>query len=98
MNTAVSAAVQAVRGRGRGTLTRGAFVGAAAAPGYIAPGTVPPVESASFFGPKRNGVSLFSRIIHGLWEDNMGVGWVCTEIERRIYRKSWVFSRNLPSD
>lgn len=43
MNTAVSAAVQAVRGRGRGTLTRGAFVGAAAAPGYIAPGTVQPV-------------------------------------------------------
>ncbi|VTJ62779.1 Hypothetical predicted protein [Marmota monax] len=38
VNTAVSAAVQAVRGRGRGTLTRGAFVGATAAPGYIAPG------------------------------------------------------------
>lgn len=35
VNTAVSAAVQAVRGRGRGTLTRGAFVGATAAPGYI---------------------------------------------------------------
>jgi len=34
----VSAAVQAVRGRGRGALTRGAFVGATAAPGYIAPG------------------------------------------------------------
>lgn len=44
MNTAVSAAVQAVRGRGRGTLTRGAFVGATAAPGYIAPGTVQPVR------------------------------------------------------
>lgn len=43
MNTAVSAAVQAVRGRGRGTLTRGAFVGATAAPGYIAPGIVQPV-------------------------------------------------------
>ncbi|XP_074067730.1 spermatid perinuclear RNA-binding protein isoform X3 [Macrotis lagotis] len=38
VNTAVSAAVQAARGRGRGTLARGAFVGAAAAPGYIAPG------------------------------------------------------------
>ncbi|XP_008590590.1 PREDICTED: spermatid perinuclear RNA-binding protein [Galeopterus variegatus] len=38
VNTAVSAAVQAVRGRGRGTLTRGAFVGATAAPGYITPG------------------------------------------------------------
>uniref|UniRef100_A0A8C0ZCH6 Spermatid perinuclear RNA-binding protein n=1 Tax=Cyanistes caeruleus TaxID=156563 RepID=A0A8C0ZCH6_CYACU len=37
VNTAVSAAVQAVRGRGRGALTRGAFVGAAAATGYITP-------------------------------------------------------------
>ena len=36
--TAVSAAVQAVWGRGRGILTRRAFVGATAAPGYIAPG------------------------------------------------------------
>lgn len=42
VNTAVSAAVQAVRGRGRGALTRGAFVGATAAPGYIAPGMVQP--------------------------------------------------------
>ncbi|NXO23089.1 STRBP protein, partial [Cisticola juncidis] len=38
VNTAVSAAVQAVRGRGRGALTRGAFVGAAAATGYLTPG------------------------------------------------------------
>ncbi|NXE22085.1 STRBP protein, partial [Ardeotis kori] len=38
VNTAVTAAVQAVRGRGRGALTRGAFVGAAAATGYITPG------------------------------------------------------------
>ncbi|KAM9678251.1 LOW QUALITY PROTEIN: spermatid perinuclear RNA-binding protein-like [Trichechus inunguis] len=38
VNTAVSAAVQAVRGRGRGALTRGAFVGATGAPGYTAPG------------------------------------------------------------
>ncbi|XP_025050011.1 spermatid perinuclear RNA-binding protein isoform X7 [Alligator sinensis] len=38
VNTAVSAAVQAARGRGRGALTRGAFVGAAAATGYLAPG------------------------------------------------------------
>uniref|UniRef100_F7D978 Spermatid perinuclear RNA-binding protein n=1 Tax=Ornithorhynchus anatinus TaxID=9258 RepID=F7D978_ORNAN len=38
VNSAVSAAVQAARGRGRGTIARGAFVGAAAAPGYIAPG------------------------------------------------------------
>ncbi|XP_073170632.1 spermatid perinuclear RNA-binding protein isoform X3 [Lepidochelys kempii] len=38
VNTAVSAAVQVARGRGRGALTRGAFVGAAAATGYITPG------------------------------------------------------------
>ncbi|XP_015273930.1 PREDICTED: spermatid perinuclear RNA-binding protein isoform X2 [Gekko japonicus] len=38
VNTAMSAAVQAARGRGRGALTRGAFVGAAAATGYLAPG------------------------------------------------------------
>uniref|UniRef100_A0A672KNK8 Spermatid perinuclear RNA-binding protein n=1 Tax=Sinocyclocheilus grahami TaxID=75366 RepID=A0A672KNK8_SINGR len=36
---AVSAvAVQAARGRGRPTLTRGAFISAAAAPGYVTPG------------------------------------------------------------
>lgn len=52
MNTAVSAAVQAVRGRGRGTLTRGAFVGAAAAPGYIAPGTVPSADLPPFSGQR----------------------------------------------
>ena len=49
MNTAVSAAVQAVRGRGRGTLTRGAFVGATAAPGYIAPGIVQSVRDLPRF-------------------------------------------------
>ncbi|XP_061460536.1 spermatid perinuclear RNA-binding protein isoform X4 [Rhineura floridana] len=38
VNTAMSAAVQAARGRGRGALTRGAFVGAATATGYLAPG------------------------------------------------------------
>ncbi|XP_066466665.1 spermatid perinuclear RNA-binding protein isoform X4 [Tiliqua scincoides] len=38
VNTAMSAAVQAARGRGRGALARGAFVGAAAAAGYLAPG------------------------------------------------------------
>uniref|UniRef100_A0A8C2G544 Spermatid perinuclear RNA-binding protein n=1 Tax=Cyprinus carpio TaxID=7962 RepID=A0A8C2G544_CYPCA len=38
-SAAVSAvAVQAARGRGRPTLTRGAFVSAAAAPGYVTPG------------------------------------------------------------
>ncbi|XP_054853794.1 spermatid perinuclear RNA-binding protein isoform X2 [Eublepharis macularius] len=38
VNTAMSAAVQVARGRGRGALTRGAFVGAAAATSYLAPG------------------------------------------------------------
>uniref|UniRef100_A0A8C1QTB8 Spermatid perinuclear RNA-binding protein n=1 Tax=Cyprinus carpio TaxID=7962 RepID=A0A8C1QTB8_CYPCA len=39
VTAAVSAvAVQAARGRGRPTLTRGAFVSAAAAPGYVTPG------------------------------------------------------------
>ncbi|XP_053229254.1 spermatid perinuclear RNA-binding protein isoform X2 [Podarcis raffonei] len=38
VNTAMSAAVQVARGRGRGALTRGAFVGATAATGYLAPG------------------------------------------------------------
>uniref|UniRef100_A0A8D0C693 Spermatid perinuclear RNA binding protein n=1 Tax=Salvator merianae TaxID=96440 RepID=A0A8D0C693_SALMN len=42
VNTAMSAAVQAARGRGRGALARGAFVGAAAATGYLAPGYGPP--------------------------------------------------------
>uniref|UniRef100_A0A671T2Y5 Spermatid perinuclear RNA-binding protein n=1 Tax=Sinocyclocheilus anshuiensis TaxID=1608454 RepID=A0A671T2Y5_9TELE len=39
VTAAVSAvAVQAARGRGRPTLTRGAFISAAAAPGYVTPG------------------------------------------------------------
>ncbi|XP_030063202.1 spermatid perinuclear RNA-binding protein isoform X5 [Microcaecilia unicolor] len=38
VSSAVSAAVQAVRGRGRAALARGAFLGAAAAPAYITPG------------------------------------------------------------
>ncbi|OCT65612.1 hypothetical protein XELAEV_18041850mg [Xenopus laevis] len=44
VSNAVSAAVQAARGRGRVSLARGAFVGAtaAAAPGYIAPGYAAP--------------------------------------------------------
>uniref|UniRef100_A0A6J0TKQ0 Spermatid perinuclear RNA-binding protein n=1 Tax=Pogona vitticeps TaxID=103695 RepID=A0A6J0TKQ0_9SAUR len=42
VNTAMSAAVQAARGRGRGALARGAFVGAAAATGYLAPGYAAP--------------------------------------------------------
>ncbi|MEE6510985.1 hypothetical protein FKM82_031374 [Ascaphus truei] len=39
VSTPVSAAVQAARGRGRIALTRGPFVGAAAAPGYLTAGT-----------------------------------------------------------
>lgn len=57
VSTAVSAAVQAARGRGRVALTRGAFVGAAAAPGYITPGYAAPYgysAAAPAYGiPKR---------------------------------------------
>ena len=82
VNTAVSAAVQAVRGRGRGTLTRGAFVGATAAPGYIAPGIVQPERCLPpFSGPQFPRIaSLFSRVTEGFWKHNTGIGCVCTEI------------------
>ncbi|KAM8934210.1 spermatid perinuclear RNA-binding protein [Pelodytes ibericus] len=57
VSTAVSAAVQAARGRGRVALTRGAYVGAAAAPGYITPGYAAPYgysAAAPAYGiPKR---------------------------------------------
>ncbi|XP_053328399.1 spermatid perinuclear RNA-binding protein isoform X2 [Spea bombifrons] len=57
VSTAVSAAVQAARGRGRVALTRGAFVGAAAAPGYITPSYAAPYgysAAAPAYGiPKR---------------------------------------------
>ncbi|XP_077139636.1 spermatid perinuclear RNA-binding protein isoform X3 [Ranitomeya variabilis] len=57
VSTAVSAAVQAARGRGRVALTRGTFVGAAAAPGYITPGYAAPYgysAAAPAYGiPKR---------------------------------------------
>ncbi|XP_063792917.1 spermatid perinuclear RNA-binding protein isoform X3 [Pseudophryne corroboree] len=57
VSTAVSAAVQAARGRGRVALTRGAFVGAAAAPGYITQGYAAPYgysAAAPAYGiPKR---------------------------------------------
>ncbi|KAM4664892.1 spermatid perinuclear RNA-binding protein isoform 2-T5 [Discoglossus pictus] len=57
VSTAVTAAVQAARGRGRVALTRGAFVGAAAAPGYITPGYAAPYgysAAAPAYGiPKR---------------------------------------------
>ncbi|KAM5145863.1 spermatid perinuclear RNA-binding protein isoform 2-T2 [Mantella aurantiaca] len=58
VSTAVSAAVQAARGRGRVALARGAFVGAAAAaPGYITPGYAAPYgysAAAPAYGiPKR---------------------------------------------
>ncbi|XP_040262427.1 spermatid perinuclear RNA-binding protein isoform X3 [Bufo bufo] len=57
VSTAVSAAVQAARGRGRVALARGAFVGAAAAPGYITQGYAAPYgysAAAPAYGiPKR---------------------------------------------
>ncbi|KAM4696667.1 spermatid perinuclear RNA-binding protein [Rhinophrynus dorsalis] len=57
VSTAVSAAVQAARGRGRVALARGAFIGAAAAPGYITPGYAAPYgysAAAPAYGiPKR---------------------------------------------
>ena len=82
MNTAVSAAVQAVRGRGRGTLTRGAFVGATAAPGYIAPGIVQPERCLPPFLCQfpRIVSPLFSRVTQGFWKHNIGIGCLCTEI------------------
>ncbi|XP_068104253.1 spermatid perinuclear RNA-binding protein isoform X2 [Hyperolius riggenbachi] len=51
VNTAVSAAVQAARGRGRVALARGAFVGATAAPGYIAPGYAAPYGYSAAAAP-----------------------------------------------
>ncbi|CAH2315855.1 spermatid perinuclear RNA-binding isoform X1 [Pelobates cultripes] len=57
ISTAVSAAVQAARGRGRVALARGAFVGATAAPGYITQGYAAPYgysAAAPAYGiPKR---------------------------------------------
>ncbi|XP_018426151.1 PREDICTED: spermatid perinuclear RNA-binding protein [Nanorana parkeri] len=57
VSTAVSAAVQAARGRGRVALARGAFVGATAAPGYITQGYAAPYgysAAAPAYGiPKR---------------------------------------------
>ncbi|XP_021399360.1 spermatid perinuclear RNA-binding protein isoform X5 [Taeniopygia guttata] len=63
VNTAVSAAVQAVRGRGRGALTRGAFVGAAAATGYITPGYGAPYgysTAAPAYGPQAGRMKLIT--------------------------------------
>ncbi|XP_075435475.1 spermatid perinuclear RNA-binding protein isoform X3 [Ascaphus truei] len=57
VSTPVSAAVQAARGRGRIALTRGPFVGAAAAPGYLTAGYGAPYAystAATAYGlPKR---------------------------------------------
>ncbi|XP_075691632.1 spermatid perinuclear RNA-binding protein isoform X1 [Rhinoderma darwinii] len=57
VSSAVSAAVQAARGRGRVALTRGAFVGATATPGYITQGYAAPYgysAAAPAYGiPKR---------------------------------------------
>ncbi|XP_027741728.1 spermatid perinuclear RNA-binding protein isoform X1 [Empidonax traillii] len=71
VNTAVSAAVQAVRGRGRGALTRGAFVGAAAATGYITPGygapygysTAAPAYAKKACKCQGNALCTFSRFL-----------------------------------
>ncbi|XP_068067068.1 spermatid perinuclear RNA-binding protein isoform X6 [Anomalospiza imberbis] len=63
VNTAVSAAVQAVRGRGRGALTRGAFVGAAAATGYLTPGYGAPYgysTAAPAYGPQAGRMKLIT--------------------------------------
>ncbi|XP_017601044.1 spermatid perinuclear RNA-binding protein isoform X1 [Corvus cornix cornix] len=71
VNTAVSAAVQAVRGRGRGALTRGAFVGAAAATGYITPGYGAPygystaAPAYGTYSPVINTVEIMQKL---LWQ------------------------------
>ncbi|XP_068888184.1 spermatid perinuclear RNA-binding protein isoform X1 [Aphelocoma coerulescens] len=71
VSTAVSAAVQAVRGRGRGALTRGAFVGAAAATGYITPGYGAPygystaAPAYGTYSPVINTVEIMQKL---LWQ------------------------------
>ncbi|KAM6372234.1 spermatid perinuclear RNA-binding protein isoform 1-T3 [Pluvialis apricaria] len=75
VNTAVSAAVQAVRGRGRGALTRGAFVGAAAATGYITPGYGAPYgysTAAPAYGMYRAIIDKLEMIQKLLWQSKCG--------------------------
>ncbi|XP_074017105.1 spermatid perinuclear RNA-binding protein isoform X3 [Numenius arquata] len=75
VNTAVSAAVQAVRGRGRGALTRGAFVGAAAATGYITPGYGAPygystaAPAYGMYNPIINKLEMIQKL---LWQSKCG--------------------------
>ncbi|XP_066189047.1 spermatid perinuclear RNA-binding protein isoform X1 [Sylvia atricapilla] len=75
VNTAVSAAVQAVRGRGRGALTRGAFVGAAAATGYITPGYGAPygystaAPAYGMYSPVINTLEIMQKL---LWQSKCG--------------------------
>ncbi|XP_066057460.1 spermatid perinuclear RNA-binding protein isoform X1 [Chamaea fasciata] len=75
VNTAVSAAVQAVRGRGRGALTRGAFVGAAAATGYITPGYGAPygystaAPAYGTYSPVINTLEIMQKL---LWQSKCG--------------------------
>ncbi|XP_019327976.1 PREDICTED: spermatid perinuclear RNA-binding protein isoform X1 [Aptenodytes forsteri] len=75
VNTAVSAAVQAVRGRGRGALTRGAFVGAAAATGYITPGYGAPygystaAPAYGMYSPIINKLEMIRKL---LWQSKCG--------------------------
>ncbi|XP_075628519.1 spermatid perinuclear RNA-binding protein isoform X1 [Balearica regulorum gibbericeps] len=75
VNTAVSAAVQAVRGRGRGALTRGAFVGAAAATGYITPGYGAPYgysTAAPAYGMYSLIINKLEMIQKLLWQSKCG--------------------------
>ncbi|KAL2298192.1 hypothetical protein Nmel_017155 [Mimus melanotis] len=75
VNTAVSAAVQAVRGRGRGALTRGAFVGAAAATGYITPGYGAPYgysTAAPAYGMYSSVINTLQMMQKLLWQSKCG--------------------------
>ncbi|XP_057228909.1 spermatid perinuclear RNA-binding protein isoform X1 [Malurus melanocephalus] len=75
VNTAVSAAVQAVRGRGRGALTRGAFVGAAAATGYITPGYGAPYgysTAAPAYGTYSPIINMIEMMHKLLWQSKCG--------------------------
>ncbi|XP_030316829.1 spermatid perinuclear RNA-binding protein isoform X1 [Calypte anna] len=75
VNTAVSAAVRAVRGRGQGALTRGAFVGAAAATGYITPGYGAPYgysTAAPAYGMYSPIIIKLELIYKLLWQSKCG--------------------------
>ncbi|XP_077325487.1 spermatid perinuclear RNA-binding protein isoform X1 [Lithobates pipiens] len=90
VSTAVSAAVQAARGRGRVALARGAFVGAAAAaPGYITQGYAAPYgysTAAPAYGRMDSG-SLDFLDVTVAGEGKIGSVF-------RLYRKPW--AGNIP--